>query len=228
MRLPELPREIPALASAPPTIPAAAGAPASDSAIVRQVLEGQADGFAVLMRRHGSRVQSVVRRHVPADQMEEMVQDTFVRAYHSLPTFQLDTQFGDWLTGIAVRTCYDYWRRHYRNRELAASTLGDRHRDWAERAAMAQSSEEFEAQARRKETHEVLQYALDRLSAEDRLVVSLVHLEGLSIEQAAQQLGWSQVNVKVRAHRARRKMRKELEALLGPLREGSWQLKTHE
>jgi RNA polymerase sigma-70 factor (ECF subfamily) len=58
-----------------------------------------------------------------------------------------------------------------------------------------------------------LQWALGRLSPENRLVVTLVHLDGHSIREAAALLGWSMINVKVRAHRARRALRNILEEL---------------
>ncbi|MFI5401279.1 MAG: RNA polymerase sigma factor, partial [SAR324 cluster bacterium] len=68
---------------------------------------------------------------------------------------------------------------------------------------------------RRAEARELLDYALTQVSPEDRMVISLVHLEGLSAQEAARRLGWSAVNVKVRAHRTRRKMRRLIEDWLG-------------
>jgi RNA polymerase sigma-70 factor (ECF subfamily) len=187
---------------------------ADDSAIVRRVLDGDADVFAELMRRHAGRVQKAVSWHVPRDRVEELTQETFVRAYTSLANFEAGTKFPEWLSTIAVRTCHDYWRTHYRRREVTASVLMPEHRDWADRVTAARSQEEFLAQTQREEAREVLQYALERLTPEDRLVVTLVHLEGQSVEDVARRLGWTTVNVKVRAHRARRRMRKELETLL--------------
>jgi RNA polymerase sigma-70 factor (ECF subfamily) len=54
---------------------------------------------------------------------------------------------------------------------------------------------------------EVLDWALGQLSPENRLVLSLVHLEGRTVREAADLLGWSMINVKVRCHRARQKLR---------------------
>jgi len=191
------------------------GAEGSDDKVVRRVRDGEVDAFAELVRRHGARVGGTVARHIPFDQREEVVQDTWIRAFQSLGGYQLGTRFGDWVTGIAVRASYDFWRQHYRRREVAESAMGDRHREWVETVGASQSEEIFQEQVRRGEAHEVLQYALARLSPDDRMVVSLVHLEGLSAQEAAIQLGWSAVNVKVRAHRTRRKMRQAIEDWLG-------------
>jgi RNA polymerase sigma-70 factor (ECF subfamily) len=186
-----------------------------DDQAIRRVQGGEVNAFEVLVRRYGERVSRAVARHIPRDQREEVVQDTWVRAFRSLNGFRLGTRFGDWLSGIAVRASYDFWRQHYRRRELPESTLGDSHREWIEAVGAERSAEDFRTQVRQQEASEVLRYALEQVSPEDRLVVSLVHLEGLSVREAAQQLGLSVVNVKVRAHRSRRRMRQALENWLG-------------
>ena len=206
-----------ATASAPEASGSRVAVPADteDDRVLRRVKAGEVDAFAELVRRYGPRVNGAVARHVPRDQREEVVQDTWVRAYQSLHGFQPGTRFGDWLAGIAVRASYDFWRQHYRRREVPESALGESHREWIETAGAEQSADNFSAHVRREEAQEVLRYALDQVSPEDRMVVSLVHLEGLSAQEAAQRLGWSVVNVKVRAHRSRRRMRLALEAWLG-------------
>jgi RNA polymerase sigma-70 factor (ECF subfamily) len=67
---------------------------------------------------------------------------------------------------------------------------------------------------RQRETRDLLQKALAHLSPENRMVVTLVHLEGYSVREAAELLGWTVVNVKVRAHRARQQLRNILEPLI--------------
>jgi RNA polymerase sigma-70 factor (ECF subfamily) len=186
-----------------------------DDRVVRKVREGDVDAFGELVRRYSARVNGTVARHVPFDQREEVAQDTWIRAFQSLHGYNLGTRFGDWLTGIAVRASYDYWRQHYRNREVSESTMGESHREWIESVSANQSAETFREQVRRKEAQEVLDYALAQLSPEDRMVVNLVHMEGLSALEASKQLGWSVVNVKVRAHRTRKKMRQAIESWLG-------------
>jgi RNA polymerase sigma-70 factor, ECF subfamily len=194
---------------------AGSGPEGVDMLVVRRVLDGEVDAFGELVRRHGARVGRTVARHIPFDQREEVVQDTWVRAFQSLHGFQLGTRFADWVTGIAVRASYDFWRQYYRRREVTESALGETHREWVEAVGATRSAEIFREQVRRADAHEVLEYALAQVSPEDRMVVSLVHLEGLSAQEAAQQLGWSAVNVKVRAHRTRRKMRQLIEDWLG-------------
>jgi RNA polymerase sigma-70 factor (ECF subfamily) len=189
--------------------------PSSDSGLVQRVVAGDTEAYAGLVRRHGPLVRRIVARHVPRDQTDDLTQEAFVRTFESLANFQLGTRFPEWLTTITVRACLDFWRGQYRRRETADSRLGESHQEWAERVTAARSQDAFEQETRRGEAREVLDYALAKLSPEDRLAISLVHLEGLSIEEASRQLGWSVANVKVRTHRSRRRMRKTLEELLG-------------
>jgi RNA polymerase sigma-70 factor (ECF subfamily) len=109
-----------------------------------------------------------------------------------------------------VRTCYDFWRARYRNREISISSLTERQQHWLESVISAQSSRSFAADEEHQARKDVLDWALSQLSAEDRMVVELVYLEELSGKEAAKLLGWSVANVKVRSFRARKKLQKLL------------------
>jgi RNA polymerase sigma-70 factor (ECF subfamily) len=109
-----------------------------------------------------------------------------------------------------VRTCYDYWRKHYRYREIPMSSLSEAHREWLDRILSDVSVTSWEDVSRRREAREILDWGLNQLSAADRMVLELVYLEGESVKEAARLLGWSVANVKVRAFRARRKINKLL------------------
>jgi RNA polymerase sigma-70 factor, ECF subfamily len=185
-----------------------------DDEIIRRVVTGHVNAFEVLLQRYRSLVFGIVIRHVPPDSTEDVAQEVFVRAYQSLPIYAAKSSFSRWLTTIAVRSCCDFWRKHKRNREIPLSALTEEHQKWLDDVLAPQSREDFREQAGRREGEEVLRCALDRLSAEDRMVLSLVHLEGLSVREAAKMLDWSMVKTKVRAHRARRDMRRIILELL--------------
>lgn len=180
-----------------------------DFEIIRRVLHGEIDRFAELIARYQQHVTRITNRHVPSDRVAEVAHDVFVRAYTSLSSFSGQTPFEHWLSGIAVRTCYDFWRAR-RREELPVSAMTTEHQAWMDHVLAAESDEQFREQARRQEATELLQWALGFLSAENRLVLTLVHLDGYSVRDAADLLGWSVVNVKVRAHRARHMLRKRL------------------
>ena len=177
-----------------------------DLEIIRRVLHGEIDRFAELIARYQQHVAKITNRHVPSDRVKEVAHDVFVRAYTSLSSFSGKTPFEHWLSGIAVRTCYDFWRAR-RREEQPVSALATEHQAWMDHVLAAESDDQFHEQSRRHEAEELLQWALGHLSAENRLVLTLVHLDGYTVREAAGLLGWSVVNVKVRAHRARQMLR---------------------
>jgi RNA polymerase sigma-70 factor (ECF subfamily) len=177
-----------------------------DGDLLQRIRRGEIDRFADLINRYQRHVIRIVSRRIPADHVEEIVHDVFVRAYFGLAQFSGSVSFEHWLAGIAVRTCYDFWRGRMRE-ELPVSALTNDHHQWIEQMLAAQSEDQFYNQVRRREATEVLDWALGQLSPENRAVLTLVHLDGHSVREAAQLLGWSVVNVKVRAHRARRMLR---------------------
>ena len=184
----------------------------ADDDLVRRVVAGETECFEDLMLRHRNHVRRIVGNHVPHDRVAEVAQEIFVKAYTGLGTYRFEEPFPHWLATIAVRSCYDFWRTQ-QAADVPVSALTAEHQHWIDRVMAARSDEDFAEQARRQEASEVLQWALARLSPENRLVVTLVHLDGHSIREAAALLGWSVVNVKVRAHRARRALRNILEEL---------------
>jgi len=187
----------------------------TDEAIIRPVMRGDVDVFVELITRYQQHVGRIVAGHVPHEMVEEVAHNVFVRAYTSLSTYSFRKPFSHWLATIAVRSCYDVWRAAGR-KEVPFSALADEdHQEWTDQLLAAESNERFEELARQKETKDLLDRALAQLSAENRMVVTLVHLEGYSVREAANLLGWTVVNVKVRAHRARQQLRKILEGFVG-------------
>ena len=180
----------------------------ADAEVVDQIVSGNVNAFEVLLQRYEAHVVRIVKKHIPFDKVEEVAQDVFIRVYQSLPNFKRDDSFKQWLSTITIRTCYDFWRKHYRYREIPVSSLSEKHQIWLEEATATKSSQSFNERFSQKEAREVLDWALDRLSPEDRMVLELVYLEGYSVKEAASLLGWSTVNVKVRSFRARKKLHK--------------------
>jgi RNA polymerase sigma-70 factor (ECF subfamily) len=174
--------------------------------LLRRIREGETDRFAELIDRYQRHVGRIVARRVPADRVSELVHDVFVKAYLNLTQFSDSVPFEHWLAGIAVRTCYDFWRARSRE-DVPVSALSEEHHRWIEQALSSQSDLRFRDQTAGREAADVLEWALRQLSPENRAVLTLVHLDGYSVRETAQLLGWSQVNVKVRAHRARQALR---------------------
>jgi RNA polymerase sigma-70 factor (ECF subfamily) len=186
-----------------------------DDEIINRILDGRVDDFETLLLKYGPLVQTIVKRHVPPGEVEDTAQEAFIRAYQSLPTYRgRGGGFKPWLSAVAVRTCYDYWRNSYRSRETPLSAITEEHLKWLETVLVAESRQALLEKGALDEARELLDWALARLSAEDRMVIELVYLEGLSGKEAAELLGWSLANVKVRSFRARKKLESILKRLM--------------
>jgi RNA polymerase sigma-70 factor (ECF subfamily) len=102
----------------------------SDTEIVRRVLNGDANAFEPLLIRYKDMVLKIVKKHVPYNDVEETTHNVFLRAYQSLPSFKGKSGFKQWLSSITVRTCYDFWRKTYRSREVPMCVLTEKHQNW--------------------------------------------------------------------------------------------------
>ncbi len=186
----------------------------SDVRIICRVLAGATEEFGLLVERYSGYVFAVVSGYVPYDAVQEIAHDAFIEAYRSLACFEREADFKKWLSGIAIHKCYDYLRRHYRRKEIPMSSLSERHLDWTDAVMANKANDIFQGAEARREARQLLQWAMASLGPEERMVLTLVHLEGLSVKEAAEILGSSVVAVKVRAHRSRQKLRKRLRMLL--------------
>jgi RNA polymerase sigma-70 factor (ECF subfamily) len=192
----------------------------SDGAVIDRVLGGDVGEFELIMDRYAEQVARIAGRRVPREDAPEVVQDIFVRAYLSLAKYAGKGEFKWWLAKIAERTCYDYWRERYKRRERPTSALSEDQAQWVARATSERSIRANADGAASREARELLAWALDRLSPEDRAVLELVHIEERPTAEAAELLGWSVVNVKVRAYRSRKRLRAILERLIAQEGEG--------
>ena len=185
-----------------------------DAPIITRVIAGEVDAFALLVQRYQHEVFRVVSRHIPRQYVEETAHEVFIKAFQSLAKCQHRDHFAHWLAAIAVRTCYDFWRKSYRNRELPLSDIADEQRENARRIIDNRSYQSFCDQDGQRRSRELLEYALAHFNAEDRMVLTLIYLEDMPLREAAQLLGWSIANIKVRAFRCKKKLRQVLTRLL--------------
>jgi RNA polymerase sigma-70 factor, ECF subfamily len=200
-----------------PALPAGGGwAVADDTAdllrddrrLVARVLAGDDAAFEELVRTHHGRIVRVAGRFFRrADVVEEIEQEVFVKAYVGLARYRGEVPLAHWLARITVNACYDQLRRQRARPEVAFSQLGDGR---AEDVILGIAREGGDGAAfwRREEARLAAEQVLDRLPAADRLVLTLTVLEGLSVAEAAALTGWSVANVKVRAFRARNRLRR--------------------
>lgn len=189
--------------------------------IIQRVLNGDINEFEKLIEMHQNHVAKIVSSHVPADCVEEVAHEAFIRCYNSLGGYKPHKAFRAWLTTIAVRSCHDFWRKRYRNREVAASELAEDCHLLLENALASESREEFEAMARQREARELVDVLFDCLKPLDRMILTLTYVRGLTAREAAVLLEMSATNVKVRSFRARKTLRKHYKKISSGEKHGS-------
>ena len=169
-----------------------------DERLIQSTLAGDDEAFAELVRRYKRKVFGIATRLARNDhELDDICQEIFVKAYQKLKSFRGEAPFEHWVSRIAVHACYDFLRATRRDREnvpLDGIEIGVPDNVGAARAS------------------EVLQWAMAKLSADERLVITLLELEERSVRETAALTGWSESNVKVRAFRARQALKKILEA----------------
>lgn len=171
-----------------------------ESEWVARATRGDEDAFVRLASAHHSRVWGTASRFARSRaELEDLTQELFVKIWKGLPTYRSDAPFENWLMTVTVRGCYDFLRKNRRRRE--SETLVD-----PQESREAPDPRPHRDQDRR-DAWETVHILLDHLSPKDRTVITLLDLEERGVKETARLTGWSESNVKVRAHRARKKMR---------------------
>lgn len=196
----------PARCHAPVTVPAES----TDSEIIAAIRGGDASRFEELVRRYQSRLFSTARRYARReDEVEDIVQEVFLKAFSKLDSWRGEAPFEHWLMRLAVRTCYDFLRSHQRNREHSLSEFTDQETDWLETFVAAPGANPADADAARS----LVSRVLEQLSPANRMIITLLELEDRPVKEIAELTGWSVPLVKVRAFRARAEMKKILQRM---------------
>jgi RNA polymerase sigma-70 factor, ECF subfamily len=173
---------------------------------VRRIQRGDGEAYAPLVERYQRRLFSLVYRTVGRrEEVEELVQEIFVKAFLAAPKYNFDASFGTWLMRIAINHCYDHLRRRRASRLTYFSEISADSEQALEASAESQTTggERLEADV---ESRELAQKLLERAPPQDRVILSLKELEDLSVEEIAELLKLRPSTVKVRLHRARKRM----------------------
>jgi RNA polymerase sigma-70 factor, ECF subfamily len=206
--MPRVPKAEPlATAAAAVLKPAAAKAPSvpDDRELVRRAQAGDKEAFEELVRRHQHRVFAVaggiLRRR---EDVEDIAQQVFVKAYFSLKRFDQRAAFSTWLYKITVNECWDLLRKKKVRPLVYESDLSE------EQAQQFSASERVQSGAQdisdKLEAQQQVELLLQGLDERDRMMLILKEVEGFAIEEIAEILDLNANTVKVRLFRARRRI----------------------
>ncbi|HKV28566.1 MAG TPA: sigma-70 family RNA polymerase sigma factor [Candidatus Acidoferrales bacterium] len=187
---------------------------ADDRELVRAAQKGETVAFEELVRRHQQRVMAVVggilRRR---EDIEDVAQQVFLKAYVSIGRFDMRSAFSTWLYKIAVNECWDYLRK---KKVRPLSYEADLSEEQVRHVEQFVSTERHGGNpSDQAELREIVERLLGELSEEDRAMLVLKEAQGFAVEEIGRMLNLNVNTVKVRLFRARRKLAKTYRRRVG-------------
>jgi RNA polymerase sigma-70 factor (ECF subfamily) len=184
-------------------------------ALVSLARDGNEQAFEEIVRRHSKRVFQIASRFFrQRAQVEDVSQEAFLRAYTQLSSYEGRGSFEGWLTRLTTNLCLNILRTAKRRPESVLADLSEDENYWLENQLSGVSAEQHEANQRGFIAADLAERVLQEMSPNDRLVLTAIDGEELSVKEVADMTGWSESKVKTTAFRARRRMREAVEKLL--------------
>ncbi|WP_103071309.1 RNA polymerase sigma factor [Aquimarina sediminis] len=181
----------------------------SDSDVITRVLSGEKELYEILLRRNNQKLYRVIRSYVKdTAEIEDIMQNTYLKAYEKLFQFKHNSQFSTWLIRIGINETLARLKTKgkYRNLHTSENSLSKNF------VLEIPDKEQLNPEKKmiRQEAKQILEKTIDRLDAKYSTVYVLREVEGMSISEISDCLGLTVSNVKVRLHRAKDMIREEL------------------
>ena len=198
-------------------IPQTAPAGTGDAELVRRALARDEAAVRAIMQANNRRLYRLARGILRNDgEAEDVVQETYVRAFTHLEQFRGDSSLSTWLSRIAMNEALGRLRRQRPGVEW--SSLASRARRSRRSSSFPSSSaDDPEKSMAQREIQQVVEHAIDELPEAFRLVFITRVIEGMNVEETAEMLGLKPETVKTRLHRARSMLRDNVERKIGPV-----------
>lgn len=183
-----------------------------DFELIGQAQKGDAGAFNQIVSAYRRRILGTISRVIgrPED-VEDVAQEVFVRLYFSLEQLRTPEVFEPWLYRLTVNACYDYLRKSRRKPEFRMSDLSEQQVMLADAAAGSRLQED---EADRRRTRDTVNELLAAVSEDDRILLTLKEVEGLSLKELEKIYHVNENALKVRLFRARQRVLKKHEDVL--------------
>ncbi len=183
----------------------------TDESLVDAVRAGDDSAFEQIFERHRRRLARMAGRFFNRpERVEEILQEVFTKVYFALGAYSSERgpSFAAWLSRVAINSCYDELRRARRRPEGSLSDITSDEIVWLNSQMKSQTATRDAESA--VISRDLANKLLARLSPDDRIVLTLLDAEEMSVAEIAVVMGWKVSKVKVRAHRARQSLRRVL------------------
>jgi RNA polymerase sigma-70 factor, ECF subfamily len=185
--------------------------PSQEAEWIRHCQSGDRESFAPLVDAYQRRIFYIVFHLVRRrNDVEDIVQEIFMKAFVAIESYNSQSSFGTWLNRIAVNHCYDYLRRQRSSRVTYFAEMSEEGQREIE--SHTRSPEEGGLNSEEKlALGDLVTKLLARAPAEDRVILTLKEIEDKTVDEISEILGLKSSTVKVRLHRARKRMVKDLQ-----------------
>ncbi|MCS7026473.1 MAG: sigma-70 family RNA polymerase sigma factor [Bryobacteraceae bacterium] len=182
-----------------------------DFSLIQRARNGDDAAYNEIVQAYRKRILGTISRLIgrPED-VEDVGQEVFLRLYFSLDQLRSPEVFEPWLYRLTVNAAYDYMRRQRRRPESRMADLSEQQVQMADADA---SGKQLDAEQRKAAVRELVQSLLERVSEEDRILLVLKEVEGLSLKELEAIYQVNENALKVRLFRARQRVLKAFEAL---------------
>ena len=178
-----------------------------DQIYIDKVLEGDTSSYSYLVEKYKDMAYTVALKIVRnAEDAEEVAQDSFIKAFQQLRTFQGKSKFSTWLYTIVYRTAISKTRK----KKIEVTAIDEYVIDNYSTDTSFSQIEELKYEEQQK----YIKAAIDRLPELDALLVTLFYMNDNSLDEIEKITGYTKTNIKVRLFRARKKLYKSLEYFL--------------
>ena len=171
----------------------------NDQIYIDKILQGDTNAFSVLVDRYKDLVFTLALRMMKhREEAEEVAQDTFIKVFGSLNKFKGDSKFSTWIYRVAYNTCLDRLKKNKRTQNTVTIDEYTEHQV----KTIDNAFERLASEERRL----AVQHCVEQLPSEDNFLMTLFYFEELSLEEIAKVVNLKPNNVKVKLHRARKKL----------------------
>ena len=175
-----------------------------DPKIIERAQQGDEEAFTEIIRAYRKRILGTVYRMISrGDDVEDVGQEVFSRLYDSLRQLRAPQVFEPWLYRLTINACYDYLRRKRREVDVRMADLSEEQVVAVDAALSGRKALE---ENRKEGARELLEVLLDRVSPEDRMLLVLKEIQGLSLKELSEVYKVNTNALKVRLFRARKRV----------------------
>jgi RNA polymerase sigma-70 factor (ECF subfamily) len=185
-----------------------------DRALILRCLAGDKQAFEPLVKRHSGHVFRILHRFF-SDRMviEDIAQEVFLKAYTALEAYRQERPFEHWLAKIAVNMCYQHLRTNRHERLRPESDFSAQEISMLQEKSFTPFRSDKRDPAERLMLRTTVEKIMQHLSAKEKMVLILSEVEGMSVQEIAELMEISSINVKVIKVRGRKRALRILRGL---------------